>query len=200
MVISGCIGPRGDGYDPGRRMTAGERPDLSRASRSRHFATTAADMVTALTITNVERSDRHRQGGSTAWRPAGGFRPSPWRPTAACRPARAWRQRSRRSIAKTGSAAAYFMLNCAHPDHFAHLLESGEAWTGAASRDPRECVETQPRRARQAQRRSTTVIRWSSGAATAACVNGTRELTVLGGCCGTDHRHVQQICLSCLAA
>jgi len=26
------------------------------------------------------------------------------------------------------------------------------------------------------------------------------RLTVMGGCCGTDHRHVEAICSACLAA
>jgi homocysteine S-methyltransferase len=30
---------------------------------------------------------------------------------------------------ETGNAPAYYMLNCAHPTHFADALRKGEAWT-----------------------------------------------------------------------
>src|SRR5262245_14157153 len=48
IVISGCVGPRGDGYDPGKKMTAQE----AQAYHSHQigvFRETAADMITAIT-------------------------------------------------------------------------------------------------------------------------------------------------------
>ena len=51
-VISGCVGPRGDGYDPARVMSA-EEAEHYHAGQIRGFAETAADMVTAITMTNV---------------------------------------------------------------------------------------------------------------------------------------------------
>ena len=52
MVISGCVGPRGDGYDPGRVMSADEA-QAYHAAQIEVFAATEADLVTAITMTNV---------------------------------------------------------------------------------------------------------------------------------------------------
>ncbi|MGX9179929.1 homocysteine S-methyltransferase family protein [Mesorhizobium sp. BHbdii] len=37
----------------------------------------------------------------------------------------------------------------------------------------------------------------ASNIATSAVVSA---INVLGGCCGTDHRHIEQICIHCLEA
>jgi S-methylmethionine-dependent homocysteine/selenocysteine methylase len=55
MVISGCIGPRGDGYDPGALMCP-EEAEAYHAWQIGIFASTAADMVTAITMTNTNEA------------------------------------------------------------------------------------------------------------------------------------------------
>ena len=55
MPISGCIGPRGDGYDPGRLMSEAEAEDYH-AGQAQAFAATAADLVSAITMTNVNEA------------------------------------------------------------------------------------------------------------------------------------------------
>ena len=53
MVISGCVGPRGDGYDPARPMSAAEAEAYHRPQIDT-FAKTAADMIGAFTINAEE--------------------------------------------------------------------------------------------------------------------------------------------------
>ncbi len=196
MVISGCIGPRGDGYDPGRRMTPASA-QIYHGEQIATFATTAADMVTALTITNVEEAIGIVRA-ATAWRlpvalsftvETDGRLPTGQSLAAAIEEV----------DRETGSAAAYFMLNCAHPDHFAHLLESGEAWTGRL-----RGIRANASKRSHAELDRATTLDDGDPVELGRCYRRLRErhpkLTVLGGCCGTDHRHVQQICLSCLAA
>ena len=55
MVISGCIGPRGDGYDGTQTMTAAEAASYH-TTQIAAFRDTGADMVTALTMTNVQEA------------------------------------------------------------------------------------------------------------------------------------------------
>jgi hypothetical protein len=55
MVISGCLGPRGDGYDPGTAMSVKQAEDYH-AEQIAIFAVTEADMVSALTMTNVNEA------------------------------------------------------------------------------------------------------------------------------------------------
>ena len=54
-VISGCVGPRGDGYQPARTMSAEEARDYHRA-QIETFAGTSADMVSAITMNYVEEA------------------------------------------------------------------------------------------------------------------------------------------------
>ena len=55
MVISGCIGPRGDGYDPSEALSA-QDAERYHGQQIEWFADTQADFVTALTLTHVEEA------------------------------------------------------------------------------------------------------------------------------------------------
>ena len=55
VVISGCIGPRGDGYVAGEVMSIDEA-DAYHSEQINTFASTEADMVSAITMTNVPES------------------------------------------------------------------------------------------------------------------------------------------------
>jgi len=55
MVISGCVGPRRDGYDPGTVMSAAEA-EAYHAGQIGVFARSEADMVTAITMTNANEA------------------------------------------------------------------------------------------------------------------------------------------------
>ena len=55
IVISGCVGPRGDGYDPGQPMSAAEA-EAYHAHQIAAFAEAGVDMVTAITMTNVDEA------------------------------------------------------------------------------------------------------------------------------------------------
>ena len=79
------------------------------------------------------------------------------------------------------------MINCAHPSHFESLLASREPWqdrirglcANASTKSHAELDEGDPA---------------DLGARYAALRTGLPQLNVLGGCCGTDHRHVREIC------
>ena len=96
----------------------------------------------------------------------------------------------------TENAAAYFMLNCAHPLHFEHILRSDQPWTGrlkgiranASSKSHAELDESEvlddgnPAELGRQYKRLTELL---------------PDLNILGGCCGTDHRHIEEICMAC---
>jgi S-methylmethionine-dependent homocysteine/selenocysteine methylase len=54
-VISGCVGPRADGYDPNFKISA-EEAERYHAEQVASFAVTEADLVSALTTTNTEEA------------------------------------------------------------------------------------------------------------------------------------------------
>ncbi len=92
--------------------------------------------------------------------------------------------------ARTDGAAAYFMVNCAHPSHFHDVLEPGAAWTGRMRGVRANASRPSHAELDEAEELDTGTPK-SSPASTSRSVSGCPALTVLGGCCGTDHRHVE---------
>ena len=99
--------------------------------------------------------------------------------------------------AATGGAPAYYMINCAHPTHFADTLGPGGAWQ-ARLRGLRANASARS----HAELDAATELDAGDPAALGQQYRALREtlpgITVLGGCCGTDHRHVRAICEACL--
>jgi homocysteine S-methyltransferase len=190
IVISGCIGPRGDGYRADDRMTAGEAEDYH-ARQIASFAPTEADLVSALTLTYVDEAVGIVRAATAAGMPAvvsftvetDGLLPS----------GTTLQEAIERVDAETGSAAAYFMINCAHPTHFEHVLEEGAPWVtrigglraNASARSHAELDESE------------TLDEGDPvdlGRRYGALRSRLPAASVVGGCCGTDHRHVAEIC------
>ena len=65
MVISGCVGPRGDGYSPDETITADEA-ERYHATQIRTLAQTEADLVSAFTINRVEEAIGITRAAETA--------------------------------------------------------------------------------------------------------------------------------------
>jgi S-methylmethionine-dependent homocysteine/selenocysteine methylase len=193
MVISGCIGPRDDGYNPSVMMTA-EEAEQYHATQIETFKDTAADMVTAITMTYVEEAIGVTRAAQAAGIPVV---ISFTLETDGCLPSGTPLKDAIEAVdAATGSGPAYYMINCAHPTHFADKLSSGEDWVSrlrglranASSRSHEELDEAEdldegnPVELGQQYRELFDLL---------------PNLTVLGGCCGTDHRHIEQACLAC---
>jgi S-methylmethionine-dependent homocysteine/selenocysteine methylase len=188
VVISGCIGPRGDGYVVGETMTP-EQAESYHEAQVTTFAGTTADLVSALTMTYVDEAIGIVRAAEKAGIPSvisftletDGRLPS----------GMALRDAVAEVDAETGGAAAYFMVNCAHPAHFEHVLADGglERVRGlranASSKSHEELDESEeldqgdPHELAEQYRDLRRL--WPS-------------LTVVGGCCGTDHRHVDAVC------
>jgi S-methylmethionine-dependent homocysteine/selenocysteine methylase len=190
VVVSGCVGPRGDGYDPGEAMTP-EEAERYHAVQIGTFADTTADQVTAITMTNAEEAIGVVRAALAAGIPAAisfTIETDGRLPTG---------QRLREAIEQVDSAtetgAAYFMLNCAHPSHFAEALAQEGPWrqrlvglrANASSKSHAELDE-----ATELDEGDPTDL----AARHAALRDRLPAVTVLGGCCGTDARHVAAIC------
>jgi homocysteine S-methyltransferase len=188
-LVSGCVGPRGDGYDPGEAMTA-EQAEQYHSVQIGTFADTTADQVTAITMTNAEEAIGVVRAASAAGIPAAisftvetdGRLPT----------GQPLREAIEQVDAATDAGAAYFMVNCAHPTHFAEVLQQDGPWrqrlvglrTNASEKSHAELDE------------STELDEGDPldlGARHAAMHDRLPEVTVLGGCCGTDARHVAAI-------
>ena len=145
IVISGCIGPRGDGYTPEARLTPDEAEAYHR-HQIETFAATEADMVTAVTMTHTGEAIGIARAAKAAGIPVA---ISFTLETDGCLPSgETLADAIRKTDAATGSAPAYYMINCAHPDHFADILK--EDGTGLDVANPgiaRQCLAQEPCRA-----------------------------------------------------
>ena len=193
MVLSGCVGPRGDGYRPDQTMGAAVA-QAYHEEQIRVFAGTEVDMITAITMNTVDEAIGIVRAAEAVDMPVAvsfTLETDGRLPTGeSLKDAIVAVDRA------TGGAPAYFMINCAHPSHFADVLQSGEPWI------------TRIRGLRaNASKRSHAELDAApdldDGNPT-ELANAYRELmgklprlNVLGGCCGTYHRHVEAIAKSC---
>lgn len=193
IVISGCVGPRGDGYDAGRTMRA-EEAEAYHGWQVRILADTAVDLVSAITMTNVPEAIGIARAARAAGLPSvisftletDGRLPAGDELGAAIEAV----------DAATGAAPAYYMINCAHPTHFAHVLDADAAWT-------RRLLGLRANASRKSHAELDNATELDSGDpdelghAYAEMRRRLPQLRVLGGCCGTDHRHVAAIGAAC---
>lgn len=195
MVISGCIGPRGDGYNPDNFMTA-EQAQRYHEAQIKSLSRSATDMVTAMTITYVEEAIGIVRAASAEEMPVvisftvetDGHLPC----------GQTLKQAIEQVDKETGDAPAYYMINCAHPEHFKNTLAGDESWlqriqgvranaSNKSHAELDECKELDDGNPHELAK------------AYKAFSKKLKQLNVFGGCCGTDHRHVEAICQSVTA-
>ena len=189
ILISGVIGPRGDGYQAAQQMAASEAEDYH-AAQAGSFAGAGVDLVAAITMTYVGEAVGIARAAAGAGLPAvisftvetDGRLPS----------GQALGEAIEQVDAETLASPAYYMVNCAHPSHFAAVLAEGGAWqdriaglrANASARSHAELDE------------ATELDEGDPDALAAgylALRPRLRNVTVLGGCCGTDERHVAAV-------
>lgn len=194
IIVSGCIGPRGDGYDPGKLMTEGEA-QAYHADQASVLASAGADMLTGITMTNVpEAIGLARAAKAIDAQVAISFTVE----TDGRLPTGDLLADAVEAVdAATSAYPAYYMINCAHPTHFAASLEEGAEWTN------RICgVRANASRCSHAELDAMTELDTGDIAELAALHSELRRrfpaMNVLGGCCGTDLRHVTAIAEACL--
>ncbi len=193
MVISGCIGPRGDGYDPGQLMSE-EEAQCYHAEQIGTFADTAVDMVTALTMTNVPEAIGITRAALAAGLPV----------VISFTVETDGRLPTGDSLADaieevdeaTGNGPAYYMINCAHPTHFADKLASGEAWVRRI-RGLRANASSLSHAELDASVELDDGNPGELGHQYRSLAGMLPQITVFGGCCGTDHRHIAAISAAC---
>ena len=189
ILISGCVGPHDDGYSPDEVLSA----DGARSYHSTQIGTfgdTSADLITAVTMTYVEEAMGIARAATAVGLPAvvsftvetDGRLPSGQQLGEAIEEA----------DADPESEVAYFMINCAHPTHFESVLDGGGAWLERV-----QGIRANASRMSHAELDEAAELDDGDPEDLAARYASLREtmpnLNVLGGCCGTDHRHVSEI-------
>jgi homocysteine S-methyltransferase len=181
FAISGCIGPRTDS-EPGDPTMDATEAEAYHGAQVATFAATSADLVTALTLTSAAEAIGIVRAAVTAGisvvvslqvgldgHLAGG---------------QTLGDAVVQIDAETASGAASFMLNCAHPTHVAAALEPAGPWIQRISgfRANAAAGDDEPGDSPLAL-----------AASCRALAARLPAVTVLGGCCGTDHRHVDAL-------
>jgi len=184
VVVNGVVGPRGDGYVPGAQMSSDEAAAYH-ADQIEAFAVAGAGMVSAITMNYAE------EGTGVARAAAGHGIPAVISFTVETDGRLPTGQPLGEAIeqvdAESGGSPAYFMVNCAHPTHFDRVLDG--AW-----------VE----RIRGVRANASTMSHAELDAADELDDGDPEDLArrygrlrsklpnmnVVGGCCGTDVRHV----------
>lgn len=188
LVISGNLGPRGDGYVVGTAMTAGEADNYHRPQITA-LAAAGADLVSGFTITYAAEAIGIVKAANRANIPTvisftvetDGRLPSGQQLAAAINEV----------DQATGHSAAYFMINCAHPTHILPILDQPGPWgrlrgiRANASKMSHEELDncTELDRGNEQE--------FAAGYAEIAAILPT--LAVIGGCCGTDLAHLDLI-------
>jgi S-methylmethionine-dependent homocysteine/selenocysteine methylase len=194
IVINGCIGPRGDGYTPDQLMTIEQAADYHRVQLET-FAQTAADMVSALTMNYAEEAIGITQAAQQAGMPVvisftvetDGRLPT----------GQGLGEAIEAVEQATSRYPSYYMINCAHPTHFAHVLRAGERFVQRI-----HGLRANASRMSHVELNEAPELDIGNpaelGMQYAELKRQVRQLNVLGGCCGTDHRHIGQIAEACV--
>jgi homocysteine S-methyltransferase len=190
IVLSGCLGPRGDGYVVSAKMTVPQAAEYH-SPQIETFSTTVADLVTAFTLNYNEEAIGIIRAAESFQLPVAisytvetdGNLPSGQKLGDAIQEA---------DLATAGYAA-YYMINCAHPNHFRHVLEGGGDWVkrikgiraNASTKSHRELDESDHLDAGDK-------VLLASGYVQLKPL--LPNMNIIGGCCGTDHTHLESIC------
>lgn len=195
IVISGCIGPKGDAYKTNEGLTA-DGAEAYHMAQIETFKAAGADIVTALTLNATDEAigiarasaavglpsvisftlekDRHLRSGETL------------------------QQAIETVDAATHNAPAYYMINCSHPVDFGPALELapwadriGGLRANASSLDHGTLCQLGHLEEGNADELAGQYQKLKAAYP---------SMNVFGGCCGTDHVHVEKIGKALLAA
>lgn len=191
VLISGCIGPRGDGYIPGATMSVDEAAAYH-LTQIRTLADAGADVISALTMNTVAEATGITQAAASVGIPCAisftvetdGRLPS----------GEDLAQAIGQIDARTATPPAYYMINCAHPEHFAPVLSS-ETENVNRIRGLRANASILSHAELEASTELDDGDPLDLGSRCHSLGTALPGLALFGGCCGTDHRHV-----ACIAA
>ena len=194
MVISGCVGPRGDGYVPGEQMSVNEAQDYH-AMQISTLSETRADMITALTFNYVEEAVGVARAAKDCDMPivvsftveTDGRLPT----------GQTLKEAIEQVESESDRTPIYYKINCAHPTHFENIVSTGEPWL-----EKIHSIRANASRCSHAELDEAEELDEGDALELGAQYRALREklpnLNVLGGCCGTDSKHIEAICRACI--
>jgi homocysteine S-methyltransferase len=195
ILVEGVIGPRDDGYAPGSTMDAADAEAYHRRQIA-VLADAGVDLVAAITMTYpAEAIGVVRAATAAGVRAVVSFTVE----TDGRLPdGKALGEAIEEVDAQTDRAAAYFVVNCAHPTHFEGVLADGAPWVERI-----EGIRANASALSHAELDESDELHDGDPHELAARYAELRgrlpRLNVVGGCCGTDQRHIGAICAALAA-
>ena len=189
IIISGCVGPRGDGYKAENKMTVKDAQNYH-AEQIESFSETEVDMISAITMNYVEEAVGIVRAANAVHLPVvisftvetNGKLPE----------GTSLKDAIEQVDKSVNEPPIYFMINCAHPTHFQSELKGNEQWvkrikgiranasckTHAELDESVELDRGNPKELAREYKKMKDKL---------------SQLNVFGGCCGTDEEHVFEI-------
>ena len=190
ISISGCIGPRGDGYSPENQMSI-KMAEEYHSFQIKILADTNADLVSAMTmnyneeaigIVNAAKKNNIPVVISYTVETDGKL------------PSGESLGEAITSLDKiTNNYVSYFMINCAHPHHFSGVLQPNSNWARRI-----KGIRANASIKSHAELDESETLDEGNKEELAKGYQNLKSLlpnlTIIGGCCGTDHTHMEKIC------
>ncbi len=190
MPISACIGPRGDGYSPKNKMSS-KFAEEYHSHQIKILAETNADLISAMTMNYNEEAIGIVNAAKKYNIPVvisytvetDGRLPS----------GDSLKDAITTLDKLTDNYVSYFMINCAHPNHFTNVLKTTGNWSGRIGG-----IRANASTKSHAELDESETLDEGDKDDLAKCYKDLKtllpNLNVIGGCCGTDHTHMDKIC------
>ena len=192
MIINGAIGPQDDGYNPTQLLSADEAEQYH-SHQVGALADAGVDMISAVTMTYAEEAIGVTRAAQSRGVPVAisftvetdGQLPN----------GMSLKDAIETVDSVTKSTPVYYMINCAHPSHFSHVLKNDARWMDriVGLRANASCMS-------HAELDEAIELDDGNpvefGQSYAELNQQLKNLRVFGGCCGTDHRHISEVCKS----
>ncbi len=190
ILLNGVVGPTGDGYAPELKLDAAVA-EVVHAPQIAAFAEEGVDMISAITMTHIGEAIGISRAAGQEGLPVvisftvetDGRLPS----------GDTLGEAITATDLATANAPLYYMVNCAHPDHFREAVQGGAAWLariGGLRANASRLSHAELDVAGELDDGNPEEF----GQIHAEMAGMFPNLRVVGGCCGTDHRHIG--CLS----
>lgn len=187
-LLSAQVGPRDDGYVPTEQMTADEAESYH-SEQIETISKTDADLVGAFTLCYPEEAIGIIRAGKRFEIPvviAFTLETDGRLPTGM-----PLKEAIENVDKATDEGAAYFLINCAHPDHFSSVLEDSK-WIqrlrGVVANASR-CSHAELDESEELDEGDPEEL----GELVGGLCKKFPHFTIVGGCCGTDMRHLRKI-------
>jgi homocysteine S-methyltransferase len=188
ILIGGCIGPRGDAYGTGGAITA-EEAEAYHTTQLAALKAAGADIACAHTFNNIPEAIGVTRAAERVGLPIAVYFSLDSRSRLNSGPS--LREAVETTEVETGGYAAFYGLNCSHPVEFEPAIDDGEWMARMRSIRPNASKMEKIALCKLGHLEDGDPV--ELGQQLGELYRRFPHMNVLGGCCGTDERHLREI-------